>query len=159
TSEVRDLLTSTAHTIRDGDDERDNVTNTNAAYGRIDVLVLGEAILALGSVSPGKLPGTADVEVAAGETTRRGQLGRRPPNRAPTLSGDGVTTRLEEDTRSPGGNRVGTMLGATFHDDDFGARKGIAVVSVDGAGSGKWQYTLDGGRTWLDLGSVSRASA
>ncbi|MGB1251928.1 MAG: S8 family peptidase, partial [Candidatus Promineifilaceae bacterium] len=45
--EIRSLLITTGVTIYDGDDENDNVTNTNISYKRVDVLALGEAILAM----------------------------------------------------------------------------------------------------------------
>jgi subtilisin family serine protease len=47
-AEFRTILTSSADTIFDGDDEDDNVTNTNASFPRVNVLKLGDAILNLG---------------------------------------------------------------------------------------------------------------
>jgi subtilisin-like proprotein convertase family protein/uncharacterized protein (DUF2141 family) len=46
-SEFTTLLTTTATTIFDGDNEDDNVANTSQNYGRVDVMALAEAILAL----------------------------------------------------------------------------------------------------------------
>ena len=45
-SEYASLLQTSATTINDGDDENDNVTNTGLDFPRVDVLALGEAILA-----------------------------------------------------------------------------------------------------------------
>ena len=45
--EFTTLLTDTAATINDGDDEDDNVTNTGLDFKRVDMLALGEAILAM----------------------------------------------------------------------------------------------------------------
>jgi subtilisin family serine protease len=42
--ELKSLLSSTGDTIVDGDNEQDNVTNTNASYKRLDILALGEEI-------------------------------------------------------------------------------------------------------------------
>ena len=73
-SEFESLLGTTGVTIFDGDDEDDNVTNTQQSYRRVDVLALGEAIWAMGiegvdllgtqlSVAPDNLLG------AGGQTT------------------------------------------------------------------------------------------
>ena len=50
--EMFDLMTETATTINDGDDEDDNVTNTNLDFPRIDVMAMAEAIWALGDQDP-----------------------------------------------------------------------------------------------------------
>ncbi len=47
-SEFTSLLNSTGVTIFDGDDEDDNVTNTQQSYRRVDVLALGNAIWSMG---------------------------------------------------------------------------------------------------------------
>jgi len=51
--EFRDLIQSSGTILNDGDDENDNVTNTNLNFPRINVFALGEAILGLktGSIS------------------------------------------------------------------------------------------------------------
>ncbi len=41
---------------------------------------------------------------------------------------------------------------------DSGAQQGIAITSLN-TGFGKWQYSLDGGTSWLDVGTVSNTSA
>ena len=46
-NEFAQLLNDTGVTINDGDDEDDNVTNTGLDFQRVDVLALGEAILAM----------------------------------------------------------------------------------------------------------------
>jgi len=51
---------------------------------------------------------------------------------------------------SAGGNRIS--------DEDSGARFGIAIVAAD-TSHGSWQFSIDGGTTWLALGSVSNGSA
>ncbi|MFM9995089.1 MAG: S8 family serine peptidase [Phycisphaerales bacterium] len=43
--EFRDLLAETGDVVIDGDDEDDNVPNTGAAFRRLDVLALAEAVL------------------------------------------------------------------------------------------------------------------
>ena len=52
--EFRGILQSTAVSVYDGDDENDNVTNTNQNFPRVDVLALGNGIMAL---DPGVISG------------------------------------------------------------------------------------------------------
>ncbi|MBI2809089.1 MAG: S8 family serine peptidase [Planctomycetes bacterium] len=47
TAEFRQLLAATGVSINDGDDEDDNVANTNLDFRRLDVLALAEGILAM----------------------------------------------------------------------------------------------------------------
>lgn len=51
-AEFKTLLKSSGATINDGDDENDNVTNTNLSFKRVDVLALGQAVLALDTTPP-----------------------------------------------------------------------------------------------------------
>ncbi len=46
--EFRTVMRDTAVTVNDGDDESDNVTNTDVDYKRMDLFAMGEAILAMG---------------------------------------------------------------------------------------------------------------
>ncbi len=50
--EFQDLLRSTGERIFDGDDEDDNVDNTNAWYRRLDMVALGQAVIAMGANDP-----------------------------------------------------------------------------------------------------------
>ncbi|MBD2342344.1 DVUA0089 family protein [Calothrix sp. FACHB-156] len=52
--EFRSLLQTTGVMLQDGDDEDDNVINTSLTFPRVDVLALGESILALKSGSSSK---------------------------------------------------------------------------------------------------------
>lgn len=49
-NEIETILDSTADLVKDGDDENDNVTNTGLNFPRVDVFVVGEAILAMAGV-------------------------------------------------------------------------------------------------------------
>ncbi len=51
-SEVQSLLVSTAVSVYDGDDEDDNVANTNVSYPRVDMLALAEGILLAPTATP-----------------------------------------------------------------------------------------------------------
>ncbi|MGL4551726.1 MAG: hypothetical protein ACRC33_11105, partial [Gemmataceae bacterium] len=98
------------------------------------------------------------VEVADNETDRL-DFGAVLRNFAPTLSGDGPTLRYLEDAVPATGVSVEEVLGTTFADANAVVRKGIAVVGLDGPANGRWQFSLDGGGTWADLGPVARSSA
>ena len=64
TDEFVNLLQTTGVTIFDGDDEDDNVVNTNQSYQRVDVLALADAIVALGGDS-----GDGAVDIAGNLST------------------------------------------------------------------------------------------
>ncbi|MEM7332150.1 MAG: S8 family serine peptidase [Chloroflexota bacterium] len=51
-AEVESIMSSTAVTINDGDDENDNVTNTSLDFLRVDMFAIGEAILAMADPAP-----------------------------------------------------------------------------------------------------------
>lgn len=70
---------------------------------------------------------------------------------APTLSG------LTDTSTNNGGNTVLSLLGGVT-DVDNGALKGMAITGVTGT-YGTWQYSIDGGGTWSDVGIVSTSSA
>lgn len=72
--EFRTLLSNTGKQIFDGDDENDNVRNTNKNYGRIDVVKLAEAILELGRVN------SHVVDVAPGEAVTGVDFGAQKLN-------------------------------------------------------------------------------
>ena len=71
-AELITLMQNSAVTINDGDDEDDNVTNTGLNFPRIDMLALGEAILAM---AQDPLPGTWLATVEAGKTTGGADFG------------------------------------------------------------------------------------
>ncbi|WP_313603677.1 DUF4347 domain-containing protein [Comamonas jiangduensis] len=70
---------------------------------------------------------------------------------APTLSG------LTDTSTNNGGNTVLSLLGGVT-DVDNGALKGMAITGVTGT-YGTWQYSIDGGGTWSNVGAVSVTSA
>lgn len=60
--EFRSMLTTTAVQILDGDDENDNVDNTNLRFGRVDVMGIGEAILAMADqAAPNRAPTLTEI--------------------------------------------------------------------------------------------------
>jgi len=50
--EFKELVRSTGEQIFDGDDEDDNVDNTNRWYRRLDMVTLGQAVIAMGANDP-----------------------------------------------------------------------------------------------------------
>lgn len=83
-----------------------------------------------------------------------------PANTAPTLNttpnpqlGD-----IHEDEPNAMGVLVSDLFGGAVSDPDVGAVEGMAIVGTSTAG-GIWQYSLDGGTTWLDLGTPSEDEA
>jgi plastocyanin len=71
-----------------------------------------------------------------------------------------LTTITEKDTANAG-NTVASILGSADTDVDFSPLQGIAITgtTITGFGLGKWQYSIDGGSTWSDIGAVSDTSA
>ncbi|WP_046116150.1 hypothetical protein, partial [Aquincola tertiaricarbonis] len=65
---------------------------------------------------------------------------------------------LSEDDTASTGQSVAALLGGSVSDADAGALQGIALVEADAA-AGSWQYSLDGGASWLALGSVAEDDA
>lgn len=73
-AEFKSRLNSSGVTIKDGDDENDNVTNTGLNFKRVDVLALGQAVLALDTTPPqvnhlNSNADTGDSSLAPGEVT------------------------------------------------------------------------------------------
>src|SRR5206468_1914446 len=60
-------------------------------------------------------------------------------------------------TSASTGDRVADVLAGTASDVDLGTVLGFAIIGS--SGSGRWQYSHDGGTTWADLGAVSASQA
>jgi uncharacterized delta-60 repeat protein len=85
-------------------------------------------------------------------------------NDAPTLdnSGDMTLTTITEDEIANTGNTVAEIIasagGDRIADPDAGAVEGIAVTALNSS-NGTWQYSINGGGTWIAVGTVSDSSA
>ncbi|CAN5827646.1 hypothetical protein BH11PSE8_BH11PSE8_11700 [soil metagenome] len=80
-------------------------------------------------------------------------------NDAPVLTPASPSlTTITEDQTSNVGQTVASFLGSSIADVDGGALQGIAITGLT-AGNGNWQYSIDGGSSWHDLGAVSGPSA
>ena len=76
-------------------------------------------------------------------------------NDAPVLTTTGPSLNsISEDAISNTGQSVASLLGGNVSDVDAGAIEGIAVTEK-GSSSGSWEYSIDGGTSWIDFGTVS----
>ncbi|MBF0213173.1 MAG: DUF4347 domain-containing protein, partial [Magnetococcales bacterium] len=77
-------------------------------------------------------------------------------NSSPVLdiSGTPIMPTLTEDQLTNTGQTVSTLLGASVSDIDTGALEGIAIRSVT-TDNGTWQYSLNGGGSWSNFGTIS----
>ncbi|WP_271411397.1 DUF4347 domain-containing protein [Pseudomonas sp. Q1-7] len=80
-------------------------------------------------------------------------------NDAPVLAPSSpiLTGLTDTDVNNPG-QTVASFAGAGITDADSGALSGIAITGLN-AGNGTWQYSLDGGASWQNVGVVSGSSA
>ncbi len=85
-------------------------------------------------------------------------------NDAPVLDSTGAMTLtgITEDETANTGDTVAEIIaspgGDRITDPDAGAVEGIAVTGMNSS-NGTWQYSINGGGTWLDVGTVSDSSA
>ena len=87
-----------------------------------------------------------------------------PVNDAPVLdnSGNPVLPAVERSAINPSGTTIAALIaslgGTGITDVDANAQRGIALTGVDSSG-GTWQYSIDGGTTWINVGPVSETQA
>ncbi|WP_145391307.1 DUF4347 domain-containing protein [Stieleria neptunia] len=85
-------------------------------------------------------------------------------NDAPILDNSGAMTltTITEDQVTNVGDTVASIIasagGDRITDVNFGPVEGIAVTATDD-GNGHWQYSINSGSTWSDVGTVSDTSA
>jgi hypothetical protein len=81
----------------------------------------------------------------------------RPVNDAPVVPATPVTLPpVPRFATSPAGLAVGLLLDGVT-DADPGARRGVALIGSSGGGT--WQYSTNGGATWLNLGAATATKA
>ncbi|MBF0626037.1 MAG: tandem-95 repeat protein [Magnetococcales bacterium] len=84
-------------------------------------------------------------------------------NDAPVLAAAAPTLpEITHDDTANGGLTIATLVGATISDVDLApiTVEGIAVtVATSAGGGGKWQYSIDAGANWTDVGVVSAAQS
>jgi hypothetical protein len=177
-SEFATLVRTTGDTIVDGDDEADNVTNTGLSFKRMNVLALGEAILAMAPNGPEIAVSASGANIAdgsgtsnlgtimvGGSTTREFTV-RNNGNQALTL-GDSITV--------PGGFSVSAGFGSLslapgetttftiqFSGSTAGTYSGTLSFTSNDADEGTFNFTMRGVVTTtqvLDDGSSGWATA
>ncbi|MDF2578197.1 MAG: Ig family protein [Chlamydiales bacterium] len=73
-----------------------------------------------------------------------------------------ILTPITENQIGNGGQTISSIIGSSMDDDDTGALKGIAITATtitSGAGTGNWQYSIDGGTLWTNITAVSISNA
>ena len=96
--------------------------------------------------------------------TASGRIVVSSVNDAPVLDNTGemtLNTITEDDTNSAGqtvASIIASAGGDRITDVDSGAIEGIAITSLS-SGNGIWQYSIDSGSNWLDVGVVADDSA
>jgi hypothetical protein len=99
--------------------------------------------------SSGSTPVTADYTLQVSQINEAPLLNTAPYLALPTVAEDAV---------NPGGVLVSALLAGAVTDADSFALQGVALVSASND-SGRWQYSVDGGTSWQDVGYVAENSA
>ena len=75
--------------------------------------------------------------------------------------GNASLSSVNEDTASPAGASVSSLISEYFGDVDDGQSLSGLAITADSSNTseGVWQYSTDNGSNWYDVGSVSEASA
>lgn len=78
-------------------------------------------------------------------------------NDAPVLTSTSAMLKtLTEDQTNNSGQTVSSFLASS--DVDSSALRGIAITGLN-SGNGQWQYSINGGTSWINVGPVSDGSA
>ena len=115
--------------------------------------------------SSGLSGGTADTNTPGGSSPYSIAIGDagvniKSVNDAPTFKDNAVLTAVDQDTAGSG-ETIATLFNGKFQDIDYAASLfGVAVTgnTANPGMEGVWQYTSDG-TNWVDVGSVSEATA
>jgi hypothetical protein len=101
--------------------------------------------------------GAATVRAASGAVN--GTATVTAANVAPVLdpSGSPTLAAIDEDAAASASVTIASLLGSSVTDADAGALKGIAVIGVGGGGN--WQYSTNGGTSFVNFGSPSSSAA
>jgi hypothetical protein len=79
-------------------------------------------------------------------------------NSAPLLAGANNLASITEDPASNPGTLVAALIAGQVTDDDPAAQSGIAVTGIDNS-NGTWEYSLNGGGSWLAFGAPTDGTA
>ncbi|WP_312757294.1 DUF4347 domain-containing protein [Pulveribacter sp.] len=117
-----------------------------------------------GTASTNGTRNTADTSTHGGSTayssgTAQATLTASSVNDAPVLTPSGPTlTPLTDTSINNIGQTVASLFGSNISDVDSSALKGIAITGAQ-AGYGHWQYSVDSGTSWQDVGTVADNAA
>jgi hypothetical protein len=83
-----------------------------------------------------------------------------PVNDAPVLNNalNPALAAIAEDATNPASTLVSALLSGAVSDADANALRGIAVTGA-ASSVGSWQFSLNGGATWLPIGTPSESAA
>lgn len=91
--------------------------------------------------------------------TQTGNITVTAVNDAPVLAADSpALTGINEDAIANGGQTLASLLGSSVSDVDNGAQQGVAITGLN-SGNGTWEYSINGGSTWIAVGTVAGNSA
>jgi len=118
-----------------------------------------------GTASVNGIRSTADTSSNGGSTgfstgTAQATISVSSVNDAPLLNPSSPTLNsLTDSDVNHVGQAVSSLINGHVSDVDTGAVQGIAITGMDPGVAGTWQYSLDNGASWRDVGTVSTASA
>ena len=105
--------------------------------------------------------GSIETSIALDSTTQAEFQSVLPVNNAPVLDGTPFPslTSITDSEINNAGNLVSTIL-STYVTDADGDPEGIAINgAAPFSGTGNWQYSLDSGTSWTDVGVVNNGSS
>ena len=115
--EFRYVLTTSAASIVDGDDENDNAANTGRTFKRADILAMGNAIINLARVVTNRAPTLTSVATLTGFVAGRASTitYQMLANAANEFDPDGDAVKFRIDSIAGGGTlrRNGVVIGTT----------------------------------------------
>ncbi|MCB1733939.1 MAG: DUF4347 domain-containing protein [Gammaproteobacteria bacterium] len=140
-----------AATVIDGVSYRNSSQNPATADSRLVTLT---------SITDSGNNGGNDVNILSG-TLAQATVTVVAQNDSPTFTGNGTLSAVNEETASPSGATVSSLMGSLFSDVDGDSFAGIAITAdaSNPTTEGNWEYSADGGATWSDIGSVSTSAA
>ncbi|WP_256205189.1 MULTISPECIES: DUF4347 domain-containing protein [unclassified Pseudomonas] len=118
-----------------------------------------------GSASVDGVRHTADTSINGGSTafstgTAQATLSVSSLNDAPLLiPSSPVLNGLTDSDVDNVGQAVSSLISGQVSDVDTGAGQGIAITGMDSGVGGTWQYSVNNGASWQDIGTISTASA
>ncbi|MGE5478357.1 MAG: Ig-like domain-containing protein [Bacteroidales bacterium] len=84
-------------------------------------------------------------------------------NDSPQAADSAELAAIDEDTAAPAGASVASLFASKFSDPDSGGHlTGLAIVGnpgSSGSSTGRWQYSSNGGQSWLDVGEIAAETA